>query len=60
MKKDEAIRNTKNFDELLDVQYGKIGSKERDAFEARAQILIKELEKGEKTEPIKNFNAHEN
>ena len=40
MKKDEAIRNTKNFDELLDVQYGKIGSKERDEFEARAQYFV--------------------
>jgi HTH-type transcriptional regulator/antitoxin HipB len=40
MKRDEAIRNTKNFDELLDVQYGKIGSKERDEFEARAQYFV--------------------
>jgi HTH-type transcriptional regulator/antitoxin HipB len=40
MKRNEAIRNTKNFDELLDVQYGKIGSKERDEFEARAQYFV--------------------
>jgi len=40
MKRDEAIRNTKNFDELLDIQYGKIGSKERDEFEARAQYFV--------------------
>ena len=40
MKKDEAIKNTKNFDELLDVQYGKIGSKKRDEFETRAQYFV--------------------
>lgn len=40
MKKDEAIKNTKNFDELLDVQYGKIGSKERDSFETKAQYFV--------------------
>ncbi len=40
MKKKEAIRNTKNFDELLDVQYGKIGSKKRDVFEERAQYFV--------------------
>jgi len=40
MKKDEAIKKTKNFDELLDVQYGKIGSKERDEFETKAQYFV--------------------
>ncbi|MBM4166758.1 MAG: helix-turn-helix transcriptional regulator [Ignavibacteria bacterium] len=40
MKKNEAIRKAKNFDELLDVQYGKIGTKKRDAFEARAQYFV--------------------
>lgn len=38
--KDEAIRNTKNFDELLDLQYGKIGERNRDAFEERAQYFV--------------------
>ena len=33
MNKKEAIRNAKNFDEILDVQYGKIGTKKRDEFE---------------------------
>ena len=33
MKKNEAIKNAKNFDEILDIQYGKIGSKKRDEFE---------------------------
>jgi HTH-type transcriptional regulator/antitoxin HipB len=40
MKKDKAIRNAKNFDELLDIQYGKIGEKKRDAFEERAQYFV--------------------
>jgi len=40
MKKNEAIRQTKNFDELLDIQYGKIGTKKRDAFEEQAQYFV--------------------
>lgn len=40
MKKHEAIRNAKNFDELLDVQYGKIGTKKRDTFEEKAQYFV--------------------
>ncbi len=40
MKKKIAIRKTKNFDELLDVQYGKIGTAKRDQFEERAQYFI--------------------
>lgn len=40
MKKDKAIRSAKNFDELLNIQYGKIGSKKRDAFEERAQYFV--------------------
>jgi DNA-binding XRE family transcriptional regulator len=40
MKKNDAIRNTKSFDELLDIQYGKIGTKKRDAFEAKAQYFV--------------------
>ena len=40
MKKNEAIKNAKNFDELLDVQYGKIGSKKRDEFETKAQYFV--------------------
>jgi len=35
-----AIRNTKTFDELLDVKYGKIGAKKRDAFEEKAQYFV--------------------
>lgn len=39
MKK-ENIKNAKNFDELLDIKYGKIGSKKRDAFEEKAQYFV--------------------
>lgn len=34
------IRNTKNFDELLDIKYGKIGNEKRDEFEEKAQYFI--------------------
>ena len=40
MKKHEAIRQTKTFDELLDIQYGKIGTKKRDGFEEKAQYFV--------------------
>lgn len=40
MKKNEAIRNSKNFDELPDIQYGKIGVKKRDEFEEKAQYFV--------------------
>lgn len=40
MKKDKAIRDTKKFDKLLDIQYGKIGAKKRDEFEERAQYFV--------------------
>jgi HTH-type transcriptional regulator / antitoxin HipB len=34
------IRNAKNFDELLDIKYGKIGTKKRDEFEEKAQYFV--------------------
>jgi HTH-type transcriptional regulator / antitoxin HipB len=34
------IRNAKNFDELLDIKYGKIGTKKRDKFEEKAQYFV--------------------
>jgi HTH-type transcriptional regulator/antitoxin HipB len=40
MKKNEAIRNAKDFDEVLDIQYGKIGTEIRDKFEENAQYFI--------------------
>jgi len=36
----EEIRNAKNFDELLDIKYGKIGTKRRDVFEEQAQYYV--------------------
>ena len=38
--KNEEIRNAKNFDELLDIKYGKIGTKQRDDFEEQAQYYV--------------------
>ena len=40
MKKNEAIKNAKSFDEILDIQYGKIGEKKRDEFEQKAQYFV--------------------
>ena len=34
------IRNAKNFDELLDIKYGKIGTHKRDEFEEKAQYFV--------------------
>ena len=34
------IRNAKNFDELLDIKYGKIGTENRDEFEEKAQYFV--------------------
>jgi HTH-type transcriptional regulator/antitoxin HipB len=36
----ENIRNAKNFDELLNAKYGKIGSEKRDNFEEKAQYFV--------------------
>ena len=36
----ENIKNAKNFDELLDIKYGKIGSENRDKFEEKAQYFV--------------------
>jgi DNA-binding XRE family transcriptional regulator len=38
--KNEAIRNAKNFDELLDIKYGEIGTKQRDDFEEQSQYYV--------------------
>lgn len=40
MKKPDKILNTKSFDELLDAQYGKPGTKKRDIFEAEAKYFV--------------------
>lgn len=34
------IRNAKNFDELLDIKYGKTGTEKRDEFEKKAQYYV--------------------
>lgn len=36
----ENYRNAKNFEELLDIKYGKIGSEKRDNFEEKAQYFV--------------------
>jgi DNA-binding XRE family transcriptional regulator len=38
--KDEEIRSARNFDELLDIKYGEIGTKRRDDFEKQAQYYV--------------------
>src|SRR6185312_2523415 len=40
MSKKKEIRNAKNFDELLDIKYGKIGTNKRDEFEEKAQYFV--------------------
>jgi HTH-type transcriptional regulator/antitoxin HipB len=40
MSKKEHIKNARTFDELLDVRYGKIGTKTRDEFEEKAQYFV--------------------
>lgn len=39
-KKKQAIMNSSTFDELLDAEYGKIGTPERDKYEDDAQTFI--------------------
>jgi len=36
----EKIKNAKNFDELLDIKYGKTGTEKRDKFEEKAQYFV--------------------
>ncbi len=40
MNKNEKIRNAKNFEELLDIEYGTIGNEKRDDFEKKAQYFV--------------------
>ena len=40
MDKNEAILNAKNFDEILDIQYGEVGTDLRNEFEENAQYFI--------------------
>jgi DNA-binding XRE family transcriptional regulator len=36
----ENIRKAKNFDELLEIKYGNIGTEKRDRFEEKAQYFV--------------------
>jgi len=36
----ENFKNATNFDELLEIKYGKIGSEKRDEFEEKAQYFV--------------------
>jgi len=36
----ELMKNAKNFDELLDMKYGKTGTGKRDDFEEKAQYFV--------------------
>jgi HTH-type transcriptional regulator/antitoxin HipB len=40
METREAILNAKNFDEILDIQYGEVGTDLRDEFEGNAQYFV--------------------
>ncbi len=40
MKKKVSISNAKSYDELLDIKYGKIGTKYRNEFEKKAQYFV--------------------
>ncbi len=36
----KTIRDAKNFDELLDIKYGKLGAERRDKFEVKAKSFV--------------------
>ena len=36
----KTIRDAKNFDELLDIKYGKLGTGKRDEFEVKAKSFV--------------------
>lgn len=40
LSKKQRILKSKTFDELLDIQYGKIGTKKRDQYEEKAQYFV--------------------
>lgn len=40
MKNKKNIKNAKSFNELLDIKYGRIGSRKREEFEEKAQYFI--------------------
>jgi predicted transcriptional regulator len=40
MKRNEALKKAKTFDELLDLQYGKRGANKREQFEEKARNFV--------------------
>ncbi len=40
MKSKETVRSPRNFDEHLEMRYGKIGMKKRDEFELKAEYFV--------------------
>ena len=40
MSKNARLKNAGSFDDLLDIKYGKIGTKARDKFEEKAQYFV--------------------
>ena len=40
MEKNKNLKNTTNFSELLNAKYGKVGTKNRDEFDERAQAFV--------------------
>lgn len=40
MNNTKEIRKAKNFDDLLDIKYGKTGTEKRDEFEKKAQYYV--------------------
>jgi DNA-binding XRE family transcriptional regulator len=40
MMSTEQIKKARNFDELLDIKYGKLGTERRDTFEEKAQYFV--------------------
>ena len=36
----KTLRDAKNFDELLDIKYGKLGTEKRDEFEVKAKAFV--------------------
>ena len=50
-EKKQEIKKARNFDELLDIKYGKARTQERDSFEARADLFfISEMLKASREE----------
>ena len=77
----KAYKNIKTFDQLIEVEDGKIGTESRNNYEEKSQMfiiseklknartssvdkqtnaLIEELEIGEKSGKIRNFNREDN